>query len=71
MGIEFVKYIYMKNIYININTHTHIFWPRRAACGILVPRPGIEHVPSAVKAQSPNHRRAREFPQIYFLHILR
>ena len=32
------------------------------ACGILVPRPGIEPVPSAVTAQSPNYWSAREFP---------
>ena len=35
-------------------------WPCRAACGILVPGPGIEPVPSAVKTQSPNHWTARE-----------
>ena len=34
----------------------------RAACGILVPQPGIEPGPSAVKAPSPNHWTAREFP---------
>ena len=33
------------------------------ACGILVPLPGIEPRPSAVKAQSPNHWTTREFPQ--------
>ena len=38
------------------------FWPHRAACGILVPRPGIKPVPSAVEAQSPNHWTTREFP---------
>ena len=32
------------------------------ACGILVPRPGIEPRPSAVKAPSPNHWTAGEFP---------
>ena len=32
------------------------------ACGILVPRPGVEPVPPAVEAQSPNHWTAREFP---------
>ena len=29
------------------------FWPRHVACGILVPRPGIEPMPPAVKAPSP------------------
>ena len=37
------------------------FWPCLVACGILVPRPGIEPGPSAVKALSPNHRTTREF----------
>ena len=32
------------------------------ACGILVPRPGIEPQPPAVEAQSPNQWTAREFP---------
>ena len=31
------------------------FGPRRTACRILVPRPGIEPRPAAVKAWSPNH----------------
>ena len=48
-----------------------IFWvffggPHHAACGILVPRPGIEPRPSAVKARSPNHWNTREFPQVCF-----
>ena len=29
---------------------------------ILVPEPGLEPTPSAVKAQSLNHRTAKEFP---------
>ena len=32
-------------------------------CGILVPQPGIEPAPTAVKAPSPNHWTAREFPK--------
>ena len=38
------------------------FWPRSTACGILVPRPGMEPMPPAVEAQSPNHWTTREFP---------
>ena len=38
------------------------FLPRHVACGILVPRPGIEPRPLAVRAQSPNHWTARVFP---------
>ena len=30
-------------------------WPSCTACGILIPPPGIEPGPSAVRAQSPNH----------------
>ena len=37
--------------------------PCCAACEILVPQPGIEPGPSAVKAQSPNHWTAKESPE--------
>ena len=50
---------HLKNFYL------FIFWPHLAACGILV-SPGIEPVPPAVKAQSPNHWTAREFPIMHF-----
>ena len=36
------------------------FGPRCTACGILVPRPGIEPKPPALAAQSLNHWTARE-----------
>ena len=36
------------------------------ACGILVPRPGIESRPTAVKALSLNHWTAREYPELIF-----
>ena len=32
------------------------------ACGILVPQPRIEHGPSGVRAWSPSHQTAREYP---------
>ena len=41
------------------------FWPYWEACGILVPWPGIEPGPSAVKAQSPKHWTTREFPETF------
>ena len=34
--------------------------------GILIPRPGIEPMPPAVEAQSPNQWTAREFPLYNF-----
>ena len=37
-----------------------LFWLHRAACGVLVPWPGIEPVPSAVKAWGPNHWTANK-----------
>ena len=45
-----------------------LFWPRRMACGILVPRPGIEPMPPAMQAWSPNHWTAREDP--WALHFI-
>ena len=43
-----------------------VSWPIHAACKILLPPPGIEPVPSAVKVQSSNHWTTREFPPIFF-----
>ena len=40
-----------------------------AACGILVPPPGIEPGPSAVRTQSPNHWTTREFLRDPFLEM--
>ena len=34
---------------------TFIFWPHHTTCGILVPRPGLEPRPLALKSQSPNY----------------
>ena len=39
------------------------FFGFATAFGILVPQPGIEPGPLAVKARSPNHWTAREFPE--------
>ena len=35
-----------------------------ASCGILVPQPGIEPMPLAVKAQNLNHRTTGEVPTV-------
>ena len=43
-----------------INPSLFLFWPHSAACGILVPKPGIEPAPPAVEAWSLNHWTARE-----------
>ena len=42
------------------------FLPLPVARGILVPRPGIDPGPLAVRARSPNHWTAREFPSASF-----
>ena len=47
-----------------------IFWPRHAACGILVPQPGIKPTPPALEAQSLNHWTAREVLEILFLMLM-
>ena len=36
------------------------------ACGILAPQPGMDFVPCAVEAQSPNHWATRKLPGFYF-----
>ena len=48
------------------------FWLCHAACGILVPLPGIEPAPPAVEAWSLNHWTAREVPlgKLFKIHFL-
>ena len=42
---------------------TLFIWCCPVACGILVPQPGMEPIPLAMEAWSPNHLTTREFPQ--------
>ena len=44
------------------------FFGHTEASGILVPQPGIEPRPSAVRAWSPNHWTTREFPGGYLIY---
>ena len=61
----YVVYIFTCNIHIYLYIHTHI-WPQYEACGILIPWPGTEPMPLAVKVWSPNHWTARRFMFISF-----
>ena len=45
---------------------TFFSWLCPAACGILVPRPGVEPGPYAARMGSPNHWTAREVPRQVF-----
>ena len=51
------SYNSFKNVFI-------YFWPQHAACGILVPPPGIEPAPPAVEAQALNFWTTRGVPYI-------
>ena len=42
------------------------FQPCYVACGILVPRPGIQPMPLAVEAWGLDHWIAREVPSVHF-----
>ena len=42
-----------------------VFWPHRASCRILVPRPGIEPTPPVVEAWSLNRWTARDVPAVF------
>ena len=57
----FIFYYFILFLFIFFGHTTH------AACGILVPRTGIEPVPPAVEARSPNHCTAREVLGASFL----
>ena len=65
--IHVIACIRISFLFIFIYLFIYLFWPRHTACGILVPRPGIE--PSAVKVQSPNHWTTREFPSFLPINI--
>ena len=54
------------NGFINLPFFFLFFWPRHAACGILVPQPGIEPMPPIMEVQSLNHWIARETPTLHF-----
>ena len=47
------------------------FWTHHLACEILVPQPGIELLPPAVKAQSLNHWTTSEVPPcaLEYIHL--
>ena len=57
------KYFWTFRVKENVLLLLLFFWLCRVACGILVPRPGIEPRPMAVKALSPNRWTTREFPR--------
>lgn len=45
------------------NTHCNFFfllWLSPAGCGLLIPQPGVEPMPSVLEAQNLNHCTARE-----------
>ena len=48
--------------WLTLAIHLCFFWPHHSACRILVPQPGMEPRPSAVRVQSSNHWTAWEFP---------
>ena len=43
------------------------FWLHCSVCGILVPGPGIEPTPLALKAWSLNHWTTRKFSRIFYI----
>ena len=53
-------------ILISDKTDFLLFWPHHAACGILVPQPGIKPVTPAMEVWSLNHWTSREVPKIDF-----
>ena len=60
--------LHSPNFVLKIHKYNFIlfyFWPHCTACGILVPWPGIEPMPSVVKVLSPYHWTTREFPILF------
>ena len=65
-GVELLDHMLLLFLFFKFKK-LFFFWPCREACGILVPRPGIEPRPTAVKVPSPNQWTTREFPIFRFL----
>ena len=64
-----IDFVELKNVYfvrLIILDLVGFFWPHHVACGMLVPQPGIEPTPLAMKAQSLNLWTAGEFPRLVF-----
>ena len=55
---------WVKNLNIINNYYYFSFWPYHAACGLLVPWPGIEPMLPAVEAWSPIHWTTREVSEL-------
>ena len=55
-----------RNINALVSSSEHFFFFCCVACGILVPRPGIELVPPALEAWGLNHWTTREVPLLFF-----
>ena len=58
---------YQQTLKNGVRLPPFFFWLYLVVRSILVSRPGIEPVPHAVEAQSPNHWTTREFPQTSLL----
>lgn len=57
--------VYDQELYFHLFILWIVFVSLSGVCGILVPWPGIEPGPSAVKAESLNHWTIREFPILW------
>ena len=47
---------------VRVFVFIYLFWLNPTTCRILVPRPGMETLPAAVGAQSPNNWTIRDVP---------
>ena len=64
---EFYSFMFYMSAYDPfIYLFIYLFIGNLAACGILVPQPGIEPRSLVVKAQNLNHWTSREFPRFIF-----
>ena len=73
----FVTQLKQKNIIISLNFNwifnikeLFYLWLHCTACGIFVPRPGIQPVHPSVEVQSPNHWTTRKAPENYIFNFI-
>ena len=64
----FYLLIYFHYCFLILHFYLQYFFSlHHVACGILVPWPGMEPAPLAVKVQSLNHWTTRQFPSLVFM----
>ena len=67
-----ISWVHVNNWLLKLRLSFFFFWLHLEACGILVPRPGMEPepVPPIVEVWTVDHWTTREVPRLYFSYMV-